>query len=54
MVSTRSLLALSLAYLGQAVSAQSNFSLYAYGKGIEPGLQLFFGDGQYPAQLLDL
>ncbi|KAF2799929.1 hypothetical protein K505DRAFT_229909 [Melanomma pulvis-pyrius CBS 109.77] len=46
MVFKRSLLALFLVCVDKAVYAQSNFSLYAYGKGIEPGLQLFYGDGQ--------
>lgn len=47
MVFKRSLLALFLVCVDKAVSAQSNFSLYAYGTGIQPGLQLFYGDGQH-------
>jgi len=45
MVFQRSLLALVFVCASEIVSAQSNFSLYAYGTGITPGLQLFFGDG---------
>jgi hypothetical protein len=42
-----SLFAVFIAILGEAVAQQSisNFSLYAYGTGITPGLRLFYGDG---------
>jgi hypothetical protein len=33
-------------YVDYAISAELNFQLYAYGTGMKPGLQLFYGDGQ--------
>ncbi|KAF2711637.1 hypothetical protein K504DRAFT_523069 [Pleomassaria siparia CBS 279.74] len=45
MVFERSLLALLFVCANKAVTAQSsNFSLYAYGTDITPGIRLFFGD----------
>ncbi|KAF2267367.1 hypothetical protein CC78DRAFT_577078 [Lojkania enalia] len=45
MIFELSFLAVLLARVECAVSSQSNFSLYAYGTGLNPGLRLFYGDG---------
>jgi hypothetical protein len=34
------------ACINHAVTEELKFQLYAYGSGIKPGLQLFYGDGQ--------
>jgi len=42
-----------LACIHDAVAAMGNFSLYAYGKDIVPGMKMYYGDGQLiPSQLV--
>jgi hypothetical protein len=35
-----------MAYTYGAVAAEANFSLYAYGKSINSGMKMFYGDGK--------
>ncbi|KAH7390704.1 hypothetical protein BKA66DRAFT_607726 [Pyrenochaeta sp. MPI-SDFR-AT-0127] len=41
-----SLITVLVAFVHGTVSATDNFTLYAYGKGLQSGLQLVYGDGQ--------
>jgi hypothetical protein len=47
MIRKLSLITVLAACVSNAVSAETEFKLFAYGKLASSGLQLFYGDGQY-------